>query len=382
MTFNLTCFNAETDFTCEGILMYRFRAYVTPLIAIFGTTGNVLVLITFIIMQLKSPCRFNSYIIGITIAHIMELIFNAFLDDFLGRGLAWLSACNIIVKLDTYSQISCKFFRYIPEVSALISTNVLVLFSFDRILTVYHPIKFRGDRHLRPVHLGIISIYIIANILYLPTAINSDLVTSEENHTICQFVDPLQFSVQYNLYLSNIGATIIPTLVAIISTIIIIIKLHNIFKERDRMCQHGDRNANELRRISGHLAMTTMFFILNIPLITVVLLRQHSDYSNYGQLHPKYASRLKHLSKLFSSLKSLNSAIEFPTFFVFLPSFRSHLYGLFCGRHKPHMKDVFGLQRMRISIKHALGHEKMKSGIKSKNDKYKSNIKSTIAVTK
>ncbi|TNN19427.1 peptide (allatostatin somatostatin)-like receptor [Schistosoma japonicum] len=374
MAYNLTCFNSDTDFTYEGVIMYRFRAYITPLIVIFGITGNILVIIIFIIMQKKSPCRFNAYVIGITIAQIMELLFNAFLDDFLGRGLAWLTRCNIIIKLDTYSLFLCKFFSYIPETSGLISTNVLVLFSIDRIITVFHPIQFRGDRHLRFVHLGIISIYIIGIILYLPTAINSGLVTNQHNYTLCQFVDPLKFSVQYNLYLSNIGATIIPTLIAFITTIIITVKLHKIFKERDQMCQHGDRNTNELRRIAGHLAMTTMFFILNIPLIIVVLLRQHSDYSYYNTLNPKYANKLKHLSKLFSSIKSINAAMEFPTFFTFLPSFRVHLYCL-CRRRKTIVKDAFALHRMRKSWKKTLTRNFVKSTALHIQDKNKPIIK-------
>ncbi|KAK4471469.1 hypothetical protein MN116_004895 [Schistosoma mekongi] len=374
MTYNLTCFNSDTDFTYEGVMMYRFRAYITPLIVIFGTTGNILVIIIFIIMQKKSPCRFNSYVIGITIAQIMELLFNAFLDDFLGRGLAWLTRCNIIIKLDTYSLFLCKFFSYIPETSGLISTNVLVLFSIDRIITVFHPIKYRGDRHLRFVHLGIISIYIIGIILYLPTAINSGLVTNHHNYTLCQFVDPLKFSVQYNLYLSNIGATIIPTLIAFITTIIITVKLRKIFKERYEMCQHGDRNTNELRRIVGHLAMTTMFFILNIPLIIVVLLRQHSDYSYYNTLNPKYANKLKHLSKLFSSIKSINAAMEFPTFYTFLPSFRAHLYCL-CRRQKTNVKDAFSLQRMRKTWKKTLTRNYVNSTGLNIHDKNKPIVK-------
>ncbi|CAH8495651.1 unnamed protein product [Schistosoma turkestanicum] len=370
MTYNLTCFNAETDFTPEGVMMYRFRAYVTPLIVIFGTSGNILVIIVFITMQNKSPCRFNSYIIGIAVAHIMELIFNAFLDDFLGRGLAWLTECNIIIKLDTYSLFLCKFFSYIPETTGLISTNVLIIFSFDRILTVFQPIKFRGDRHLRFVRYSIIIIYIIGMILYLPTAINSGLVTNKHNYTLCQFVDPLKFSVQYNLYLSNIGATIIPTLVAFITTIIITLKLHKIFKERYEMCQHVERNTNELRRIAGHLAMTTIFFILNIPLIIVVLLRQHSDYSNYNVLYPNYAHKLKHLSKLFSSIKSLNAAMEFPTFFIFLPAFRLHLrLLLLCRQKKSTPKDVFSLHRMRKTWKQILTRNNAKSQTTTNNTK-------------
>ncbi|VDO47278.1 unnamed protein product [Schistosoma margrebowiei] len=375
MTYNLTCFNAETDFTHEGIMMYRFRAYVTPLIVIFGTSGNILVIIVFIIMQKKSPCRFNSYIIGITVAHIMELIFNAFLDDFLGRGLAWLTKCNIIIKLDTYSLFLCKFFSYIPETSGLISTNVLVLFSFDRILTVFHPIRFRGDRYLHVACFGIISIYIIGMILYLPTAINSGLITNQHNYTICQFVDPLKFSVQYNLYLSNIGATIIPTLVAFITTIIITVKLRRIFKERYDMCQHVDRNTNELRRIAGHLAMTTMFFILNIPLIIVVILRQHSDYSNYNTFYPKYTNKLKHLSKLFSSIKSVNAAMEFPTFFTFLPSFRQHLCCLLCRQQKSSLKDIFSLHSVQETWKTVLRRNYIKSNTSNNTNKNRSTDK-------
>uniref|UniRef100_A0A3Q0KMD0 G_PROTEIN_RECEP_F1_2 domain-containing protein n=1 Tax=Schistosoma mansoni TaxID=6183 RepID=A0A3Q0KMD0_SCHMA len=366
MIYNLTCFNAQTDFTNEGIMMYRFRAYITPLIVLFGTIGNILVIIIFIIMQKKSPCRFNSYIIGITIAHIMELIFNAFLDDFIGRGLAWLTKCNINIKLDTYSLILCKFFSYIPETSGIISTNVLVLFSIDRILTVFHPIRFRGDRHLYLACFSILSIYIIGMILYLPTAINSGLVLNSHNYTICQFVDPLKFSVQYNLYLSNIGATIIPTIVAFITTIIITVKLRRLFKERYDMCQYYDRHtsSNELRRIAGHLAMTTIFFILNIPLIIVVLLRQHSDYSYYHLIYPNYTNQLKHLSKLFSSIKSINAAMEFPTFFIFLSSFRQHFYYLCCHKKqqkKTNLKDIFKLHNIQEKWKIILRRNYVKS---------------------
>ncbi|CAI2729213.1 unnamed protein product [Schistosoma spindalis] len=262
----------------------------------------------------------------------------------------------------------------LQKTSGLISTNVLVLFSIDRILTVFHPIKFRGDHYLNIACFGIICIYIIGIILYLPTAINSGLIINQHNYTICQFVDPLKFSVQYNLYLSNIGATIIPTLIAFITTIIIIVKLRKIFKERYIMCQHNDRNTNELRRIAGHLTMTTIFFILNIPLIIVVLLRQHSDYSNYNTIYPKYTNKLKHLSKLFSSIKSINAAMEFPTFFTFLPSFRQHLCCLLlCRQQKSNIKDIFSLHNVQEKWKTVLKRNYVKSDSSNNNNNNNNN---------
>ncbi|KAA3676757.1 uncharacterized protein DEA37_0001355 [Paragonimus westermani] len=310
-------------------------------------------------MQRKVPCRFNLYVIAISTAHTMELVFNALLDDFVGRGLFWLSGCRIVLKLDTHSDAACRFIMYIPEVAALISTNLLAMFSVDRVLTVYRPLKCRGDRYLRLAIGGICGVYLASFTLNLPLVIQSGLVTHKDSSDLtkksCQFVDSLQIGAQYALYLSILGSNIIPSAVVFISDFLIVFKLRGLFQERGRLCLNDERGAAEFRRIVGHLALTALFFVITFPIIVVIILRQQSDMNGYQISDPQYARKLVHVSRLCSSIESLTYTTGFITYFIFMNSFRIELRRL-CGSHCLSMKSGnekyhIGQNMRRVSLK-------------------------------
>ncbi|THD27168.1 Peptide (Allatostatin/somatostatin) receptor [Fasciola hepatica] len=328
MVSNRTCSSKERSI--EELMVYQFRAYVTPAIIVFGLIGNTLVIAAFTRMQQKSPCRFNLYAIAIAVAHSMEILFNALLDDFLGRGLYWLSDCSLYVKLDVHSDALCKMISYVPKAAALISTNLLILFSFDRVLTVYRPLRFRGDWYLRVAGTGIISVYILSFILYLPLPIQAGIMMhSDISGSLskqCQYKDPLKTASQYTLYLHILGANIVPSTLVLLTNMMIFLKLRDLFRQRTQMStQCPDRGSAESRRILGHLCMTTIFSVLTVPIIVAIILRQHADHKNYAELYPAFEDRLVQLSKLFSSLESIYFVTEFPTFYIFLPMFRQEL---------------------------------------------------------
>ncbi|VDP66375.1 unnamed protein product [Echinostoma caproni] len=323
----------------EQILVYGFRAYVTPVIIVFGLIGNTLVITAFARMQRKSPCRFNMYAIAIAVAHTLELIFNAFLDDFLGRGLYWLSDCSLYLKVDVHSDFMCKFISYVPKTAALISTSLLIVFSIDRVLTVYKPLQFRGDHRLRTAGFGISFVYLISFMLYLPLPIQSGITINSEQSGVlskeCVYLDPLNIGTQYTLYLHIFGSNIIPSTIVLITNVMIFLKLRDLFRERTRLCMNMERSSAETRRVLGHLGMTTIFSVIMLPILIAILLRQHADYHNYHDIYPEYEKKLVQLSKLFSSVESIYFVTEFPTFYIFLPMFRSELRHMFtrpCAR--------------------------------------------------
>ncbi|CAH8547189.1 unnamed protein product [Schistosoma margrebowiei] len=376
--------NNSNEFLIEEIIMLNFRGYIMPIFIIFGIIGSSFVINSFYSMQKLQPSRFNIYIIWITIFQIVDLITNTFLDDFLGRGLTWASDCKIFIKLDTISSFSCKIMNYIPYTSVLISNTLLVIFSIDRLLTTYKPIKFRGDIYLLLPRLFIIIIICISMLLYLPQLIYSDLTIHDNNSLIgnytCQYINSLYFGVQYSLYLSTIGGYIIPTILIAIINIIIILRLRYLIKNRQLLnSRHNsmihnkisidntttittttttnnnnnnsnnntlndrkyslsnqsilnpnkqliNENHNEMRRIIGHLMVTSIFLLFSIPLIVIIILRQKSDFHNYYKIYPIYVKRLIHLSRLFSSLTSIICSFNFFIFFIFLPNFRHMVY--------------------------------------------------------
>ncbi|CAH8554410.1 unnamed protein product [Schistosoma haematobium] len=377
--------NNSNEFLIEEIIMLNFRGYIIPIFIIFGIIGSSFVINSFYSMQKLQPSRFNIYIIWITIFQIVDLITNTFLDDFLGRGLTWASDCKIFIKLDTISSFSCKIMNYIPYTAVLISNTLLVIFSIDRLLTTCKPIKFRGDIYLLLPRLFIIIIICISMLLYLPQLIYSDLTIHDNTSLIvnytCQYVNSLYFGVQYSLYLSTIGGYIIPTILIAIINIIIILRLRYLIKNRQLLnSKHNsiihkkisihntiittttttnnnnsnnnssnntlnDRKYslsnqlipnpnkqltneyhNEMRRIIGHLMVTSIFLLFSIPLIVIIILRQKSDFHNYHIIYPIYVKRLIHLSRLFSSLTSIICSFNFFIFLIFLPNFRHMVY--------------------------------------------------------
>ncbi|CAH8542881.1 unnamed protein product [Schistosoma guineensis] len=376
--------NNSNEFLIEEIIMLNFRGYIIPIFIIFGIIGSSFVINSFYSMQKLQPSRFNIYIIWITIFQIVDLITNTFLDDFLGRGLTWASDCKIFIKLDTISSFSCKIMNYIPCTAVLISNTLLVIFSIDRLLTTCKPIKFRGDIYLLLPRLFIIIIICISMLLYLPQLIYSDLTIHDNTSLIgnytCQYVNSLYFGVQYSLYLSTIGGYIIPTILIAIINIIIILRLRYLIKNRQLLnskhnsiihkkisidnttittTTNNNNNSNnnssnntlndrkyslsnqlipnpnkqltneyhnEMRRIIGHLMVTSIFLLFSIPLIVIIILRQKSDFHNYHIIYPIYVKRLIHLSRLFSSLTSIICSFNFFIFLIFLPNFRHMVY--------------------------------------------------------
>ncbi|CAI2729214.1 unnamed protein product [Schistosoma spindalis] len=404
--------NNSNEFLIEEIIMLNFRGYIMPIFILFGIIGCSFIINNFYFMQKLQPSRFNIYIIWITIFQIVDLITNTLLDDFLGRGLTWASDCKIFIKLDIISSFTCKLMNYIPYISVFISNILLVLFSIDRLLTTYKPIKFRGDHYLLLSRILIIIIICICMLLYLPQLIYSDLIKNDNtlfimNYT-CQYVNSLYFGVQYSLYLSTIGGYIIPTILIAIINIIIILRLHYLIKNRQLLNSkhnsiihskfsidnttnttannhnnntitnnnnnntttnnnnnntttnnnnnnnntNGNNNRilndrkyslsnqfiinshksftneyhNEMKRIIGHLMVTSIFLLFSIPLIIIIILRQKSDLYNYKQIYPIYVKRLIHLSRLFSSFTSIICSFNFFIFFIFLSNFRYIFY--------------------------------------------------------
>ncbi|TNN19428.1 peptide (allatostatin somatostatin)-like receptor [Schistosoma japonicum] len=364
--------NNSKEFLIEEIIMLNFRAYAIPLFIIFGIIGSCFVINSFYAIQKLQPSRFNIYIIWIAIFQIVDLITNSLLDDFLGRGLTWASDCTIFIKLDTISSFSCKIMNYVPYTAVLISNTLLVIFSIDRLITAYKPIRFRGDICLIIPRISIIFVIFTCLILFLPQLIYSDLIINDNTSSFvndtCQYVNSLYFGVQYSLYLSTIGGHILPTILIAIINIIIVLRLHVLTKTRYILqnkynssihYKHSDNNHyinnrlyhkyslsslllslhhtkqqsneyhtihSEMKRIIGHLIVTSIFLLFSIPLVVVIILRQQSDFQNYAKYYPNYAKRLIHLSRLFSSLSSIICSCYFPIFLIFIPNFRYMVY--------------------------------------------------------
>ncbi|XP_018651409.1 putative g-protein coupled receptor fragment [Schistosoma mansoni] len=161
--------------TKEEIMVYTFRAYVSPILVIIGIPSNLLVILVFIIIEYQTNCRFNLYAIWMAIAHNIQLIVNTLIDDFLGRGLKYATQCKYSIQVDIESSLLCKLFTYLTDASALIAAFILMLFSVDRVCSIYKPKQFEQSSHVKLAHIIITIVIIICLILNIPHLIFADL---------------------------------------------------------------------------------------------------------------------------------------------------------------------------------------------------------------
>ena len=164
--------------TKEEIAVGIFRAFISPAIAIFGLIGNVMAFAVFLKQFLKSSKRnrFQVYVMFLAISDSVILIFNSFLDDFLGRGLLYLTNSQTVIKIDTYSDMTCKMMEYISPTFIFVSGYLLVAFSVDRVLTVLLPVKFQCVRWIKSCVAVCVGITFSGLVLSSPLAVSYGVI--------------------------------------------------------------------------------------------------------------------------------------------------------------------------------------------------------------
>ncbi|KAF6769489.1 hypothetical protein AHF37_12606 [Paragonimus kellicotti] len=113
---------------------------------------------------------------ALAISDSLVLISNTFLDDFLGRGLYFLSDSKWIIKLDTYSVEACRTMELIGTWFVFTSGSLLVAFSLDRVACMCRPLQCRSNDGIRVALMVSILIAVLGFVLSLPQAMLYQLV--------------------------------------------------------------------------------------------------------------------------------------------------------------------------------------------------------------
>ncbi|CAH8851440.1 unnamed protein product [Trichobilharzia szidati] len=335
-----------TDLTKEESLVYGFRAYISPILVIIGIPTNFLVVIVFAVLEHRSKCRFNLYAIWMSIAHNMQLIVNTLIDDFLGRGLKYATLCKLSIQVDIQSSFICKVQTYLTDASALIAAFILMLFSVDRVCSIYNPKYFEQGSHIKLTHVIIVLVTLISLLLNIPHLIFADLkITPINSNRECQYINPLAGGVKYVLYLYIVGVAILPAIFIFITNILILYKLSTIVYRSKLIGAKDEESKNEMGKVIAHLAISILFTCLSIPLVVTIILRQEVHFYKYDVLYPAYAKKVVQYSKLFSSVDSFNHAFDFFLYLAFMPTFRDTLWEILTCR-------VVGWRKRRQRIKY------------------------------
>ncbi|CAH8537121.1 unnamed protein product [Dicrocoelium dendriticum] len=306
-----------------------FRAYFSPLVAALGLIGNAFIIAVF---SMENPrTRFSIYAISLAIANAITLLTNTVFDDFLGRGLYYATNQKHYYKLDSTSEFGCKFVEYLSNVMFFTTSYITVIFSLDRLLTILRPIALYSIYHKRWAVGACITITLLGFISNTPLIFVQTLmvdVASRTNFT-CRMIEEhtlAKFSVTFEV----ICTYAIPFCVVLLLNTLIFYRLWKLKHERRHLLP-SDRIGDQLEmgRVAGHLASSTAFLLLYMPVVCFVVIRLHLTLVRLDR-HSPYALSIIDLSRLFSSVKDITYAVNFPMYLIFLSNFRRRFVATFC----------------------------------------------------
>ncbi|KAM7535349.1 hypothetical protein Aperf_G00000103914 [Anoplocephala perfoliata] len=256
----------SSDFSA---LVGAFRAYVSPTIAVFGILGNILIVSIF--WRENPRTRFSVFATSLAIVHTISLVFNTILDDFFGRGLDYATNGTFCIKIDATSRTNCKVFEYLPNTMYFASSYLVVVFSIDRVLTTYYPIKFYACLYCKQAVCSCLVVFLLGAagntpILVVRTLQGGLCRMERESHP--QLAD-------FAIVFSTVVTFFLPMILVFVLNLVIILRLWKAQRWRKMVVTGRWGGIQELGRIAGHLGMSSCFLLLYLPLGVVVLMRLH-----------------------------------------------------------------------------------------------------------
>ncbi|VDK37583.1 unnamed protein product [Taenia asiatica] len=327
------------------------RFFVSPLLFVLGVAANIMVFYLF--LTNKPLTRYNLYPIALSIFESIVLLLNAFIDDFLGRGLYYFSNGSIRIKVDTVSLAACQFFEFAESWSSFVAAYIMLAFGVDRVLSIGLPHRFQRGRYIGGTILIYLGIMVVGAALSAPIAAGSEL-KYESQTTEIWFPEATKnvsktvactFKMQKGAgYYAKVNVTIvtflIPTFLLVIINCIIIGQMVKFLRRRKNLFTVqgmrrktqpvvGDQweNRTEMRRVITYLLISFVSFTCTLPFTVTICIRAGHDSAT-----PRCKSSVvAELSRLFNSTKDIQYACHGYTYIFFFKFFRNRLKQI-CSR--------------------------------------------------
>lgn len=138
------------------------QSYVLPFICSFGLVANLGIVYAYARPAAGRECGRSTrvYYLVIGIADEVNLLFQHTIISFLDFGLGYLTGGSFNWPIARTSDFTCKLWEYIWPWSEQIAGYTMVIFSLERFLAVWFPLKAKGFLSPRKAYaaLGIVAI--------------------------------------------------------------------------------------------------------------------------------------------------------------------------------------------------------------------------------
>ena len=279
----------------------------------------------------------------------------------IGTYLSWLSVSNLIailtilqnlfVKFEwTKTLIYCKFYVYLHYINIQYCSWILVINSFDHLLSVTMAFKYKIKLLQEKCYQITILLFVllILFLINIPLLLNSfyDAATFE-----CDLYEKYNYLIAI---LDMLVCTLIPFVLMTISTTIIIIRL---FQWKNDT--HSIRTQNESRRnvrktqfARTVIGINLLFLICNLPISIILIIINYKNL-NDSNLKPSIdeqllAAKLELSYKVFHMLMYSHNASPLIIYLICNKLFRKEFLIFFCIKNKEY--DSIRGKQMRKRI--------------------------------
>lgn len=130
--------NNQTETISTLVIVEQYISIYGPLILTsLGIIGNILSILIFLSPRYRRQSS-HFYLLSLALSDLCFLIINLFEDTFRNHNQLYQSRINF---LDRSPVVICIFIQYARNVTRLVSSWIIVSFTIERLLVVFHPLK-------------------------------------------------------------------------------------------------------------------------------------------------------------------------------------------------------------------------------------------------
>lgn len=292
-------------------IKFVFGVILVALFSIFGSIGNIISLVVLFQQEMRNSTNFCLAALAIS-------------DTILLLHSLLLAAINLYIYVDEREgkYIQRIFYpalgAYGSVVSARITSWLTTMLSVERFIAVYRPIKVKNICSKRFTCFGILIIYVLTIILFLPLALKYKTKYFQVGNQTMNKIVKTAFGKRDNFFyvygtILNVLFRFLPILVLVILNILIIHAIKRTWTIRRILSKNGRHSSqNEQNKITVMLlTVSFVFLICTLPgAISSIVSHIWPDYSRTGD--PRKGKTLYLcVSYITFFLETVNSSVNF-----------------------------------------------------------------------
>ena len=213
------------------VLIERYMSIYGPFVlTMFGVIGNILSILIFLSPRYRRQSS-HFYLLSLALSDCCFLIINLLEDTFRNHNDLYHSHINLI---DRSSSLICIFVQYARNTTRLLSSWIIVSFTIERLLVVFHPLK-RAIICRRKIARFVVFILFFASLLVNINVPFHYGIVPVSDETICDIL-PKYRSIYMRFAISSmITVYLVPMCIISIVNMLICCKLwsKNLLTEKD-----------------------------------------------------------------------------------------------------------------------------------------------------